>query len=99
MFLVWRRNSQTLVLFGWPAVVFYLFKRFQLTEALCYSVIFGYLLVPQLVGFDLPLVPPYDKELVVNVSAAVMCIVMARAALRRPIGSIGGSLSIATDGR
>ena len=80
-----------LVLFGWPLVVFYLFKRFQLTEALCYSIIFGYLLVPQFVGFDLPLVPPYDKELVVNVSAAVMCIVMARAALRRPIGSMAAA--------
>lgn len=71
-----------IVLFGWPLAVFYLFKRFDLPEALCYSVIFGYLFVPQLVGFDLPLVPPYDKELVVNVSAAVMCMITMRVAMR-----------------
>lgn len=71
-----------LVLFGWPLVVFFLFKRFELPQALCFSLVFGYLLVPQIVGFDLPLFPPYDKELVVNLSAAAMCIIMGRMALR-----------------
>lgn len=72
-----------LVLFGWPLVVFYFFKRFDLRMALCLSIVMGYLFVPRIVGFDLPLVPPYDKQLVVNVSAAAICVFMSMMALQR----------------
>lgn len=72
-----------LVLFGWPIVVFFIFRRFDRPTALCISVVAGYLLVPQFVGFDVPLVPPYDKQLVVNVWAAVMCLLVAVANLQK----------------
>ncbi len=72
-----------IVLFGWPLAVFFMFKRLPLREALCWSVISGYLLVPNIVGFDLPFVPPYDKELTINLSAAIMAIGFAMAARNR----------------
>ena len=72
-----------LVLFSWPIAVVFLFKRFEFREALCWSIISGYLLLPNIIGFDLPLVPPFDKQLVVNLSAGAMCVILATAALRR----------------
>lgn len=72
-----------LVLFSWPVVVVILFSRLGFREALCWSIISGYLLLPNIIGFDVPLVPPYDKQLVVNFWPAVMCIALATAAMRR----------------
>ena len=71
-----------IVLFSWPLVVYFLFKRLPLQEALAWAVVAGYLLLPNIVGFDLPLVPPFDKELTINLSAAVMCVATGLATSR-----------------
>jgi hypothetical protein len=44
-----------------PFVVWVLFWRFSPEKALILSVVGGYLLLPELVQFNLPLLPPWDK--------------------------------------
>ena len=73
-----------LVLYSWPLVTLYLFKRMPLQEALVWSVVSAYLLLPLITAFDLPLVPPFDKQFVSNVSATVMCVAFAVAQRRGP---------------
>lgn len=75
-----------IVLFSWPLVVYFMFKRLPLQEALGWSVIAGYLLLPNIVGFDLPLVPAFDKEMAINLSAAVMCVATGLATTRHNRG-------------
>lgn len=62
-----------LALFLWPLVVIALFRKRPLDEALAWSIIGGYMLLPQVSAFDLPMLPPWDKELVPSLAAAIMC--------------------------
>lgn len=64
-----------IVLFSWPIVTVMLFRALPLRSALVWSMVAGYLLVPIRAGFDLPLLPPVDKFLVLSVPAAIMCLV------------------------
>ncbi len=68
-----------LVLFSWPLVSLYLFRRLPLQNALVWSVVLGYLLLPRITGFDLPFVPPVDKGLMINVTAMIMCLAFVQA--------------------
>ena len=71
------------VLLIWPLVVFLLFKRLPLQEALVWAIVAGYLLLPQISWIDPPLLPPYDKLVAVNLSAALMCYAVGLAAARQ----------------
>lgn len=65
-----------LALFSWPVVVFVLFRIFPRAEALAWSIIGGYLLLPFGVGINPPLVPTIDKNLVPSFFAGVMCLMV-----------------------
>ena len=67
-----------IVLFSWPLVVFVLFRTLPLQMALIWSILAGYLLLPTGTGINLPMVPVIDKTLIPSLSAAVMCLVVAR---------------------
>lgn len=79
-----------LVLFGWPVVVFVLFRRLPVAAALAWSIIAGYLLLPERTGFNLPMVPTIDKEAIPALAAFVFGILLAggaaEAARRRQRG-------------
>ncbi|MEO8243722.1 MAG: hypothetical protein ABI832_15580, partial [bacterium] len=62
------------VLFGWPLVVFLLFRLLPRPEAIAWSIIGGYLALPFGVGIDPPVLPTFDKTLIPALSAAVMCL-------------------------
>ena len=66
-----------LVLFSWPLVVVFLFRSMPLPKALCWSLIAGYLLLPQRTGFNLPMLPTIDKNSVPSLAALVMCLGLA----------------------
>ena len=51
-----------LAIFLWPLVMLVLFKRFSPQAALCWSIIAGYLFLPTSVGFNLPMLPPINKD-------------------------------------
>lgn len=61
-----------IVVFSWPLAVFVLFRFLPRVEALIWSIIGGYLLLPTRAGVDLPLVPTLDKDVIPALAAAVM---------------------------
>lgn len=61
------------MLFIWPVVTIVLFRLRPLNEALAWTIIAGYMLLPRITAFDLPLLPAWDKELVPSLFAAIMC--------------------------
>lgn len=63
-----------LVLFSWPVICAVLFNRLPVERALVWSLLGGYLLLPPLVEFDLPLLPPLDKYSVPSFSAFVIVV-------------------------
>ncbi len=65
-----------IALFGWPVVVFVLFKWLPSHKALVISILAGYLILPSGFGIDLPLVPSMDKKSIPAVSclAAILAI-------------------------
>ena len=82
-----------IVLFGWPLVVFVLFRWLPRAQALVWSIVGGYLVLPFGVGINLPVLPTFDKSLIPTLSALVMCLLgIAPFALapRRPARSACG---------
>ncbi|MFK7753073.1 MAG: hypothetical protein AB8B51_11050 [Sedimentitalea sp.] len=63
-----------LVLALWPVVCLTLFLRLSLERAIIWSVLGGYLILPPLAEFDLPLVPDMDKYAIPNISAFLICV-------------------------
>jgi hypothetical protein len=61
-----------LVVFSWPVAVYLLFRYKPRVEALCWSILGGYLLLPTRTGFDLPMVPAVDKDVVPALAVAVL---------------------------
>lgn len=61
-----------LVVFSWPVVVFFLFRFLPRTEALGWSILGGYLLLPTRAGLDLPLIPLIDKDAIPALAATVL---------------------------
>lgn len=74
-----------LALFAWPLVAIVLFNALPRREAVIWTVLGGYLLLPVRVGIDLPLLPPYDKDLAPSLVAILLCLSQA-AKDRREIG-------------
>lgn len=64
------------VLYSYPLVVLVLFRKLERPQALIWSIMAGYLFLPEQTGIDLPLLPRLDKTLIPSLSAAVMCLVM-----------------------
>ena len=63
-----------LMLIIWPAACLFLFRRLPVERAIIWSILAGYLILPQQAEFDLPLVPDMDKVSIPNISAFVLCI-------------------------
>ncbi|MDE4175507.1 hypothetical protein PXK01_15195 [Phaeobacter sp. PT47_59] len=70
-----------LMLISWPLVSLVLFLRLPLERAILWCLIGGYLLLPPLAEFDLPLVPDMDKFSIPSVVAFLLCALL----LRRPV--------------
>lgn len=67
-----------LMLMIWPVVCIAFFRRMPLERAIIWSLLGGYLLLPPRATFDLPLVPDFNKTTIPNLTALVLCIVIAR---------------------
>ena len=68
-----------LVFFGWPLAAVLLFAAQPPARALAGAVIVGYLLLPERVAVDLPMIPAIDKVAMINLTVAAV----AALALRR----------------
>lgn len=67
-----------LMLLLWPFVSLVLFRRLPLERAVLWCLLAGYLLLPPVAEFDLPLVPDMDKFTIPSVMAFVLCIGLLR---------------------
>jgi len=63
-----------LALLAWPGVVIVLFRMLPLERALIWSILGGYMFLPQITEFDLPLIPPFDKTTIPNLTAFACCL-------------------------
>lgn len=65
-------------LFLWPIVCIIFYQRMTLPAALCTTIFGGYLLLPSVVSWDLPMLPPLDKTSIPTFTALVMTAVALR---------------------
>ncbi|WP_299411833.1 hypothetical protein [uncultured Sulfitobacter sp.] len=63
-----------LMLLSWPFVCLVLFRTQSVERAIVWSILGGYLLLPPLAEFNLPLVPSMDKVSIPNVSVLAILI-------------------------
>ncbi len=84
-----------LVLALWPLVCLLMFRRLRFEQALIWSILGGYLILPQLTEFNLPLVPALDKASVPNLSAYLICVFVLRRKVALWPASLAGRALIA----
>ena len=80
----------SLVLYTFPVTVAALFASMRIDRAIILSIIVGYLLLPEQIGFNAPMLPPLDKMSIPVFSALALCLVfqgMRRNAAMRLTGS------------
>ena len=78
------------VLIFWPVVMIVLFRKLPPAQALTWSILGGYLLLPQKIGFDMPLIPPLTKDSIPSIAAFLIYVLM----LRRRIALLSGPWSL-----
>jgi hypothetical protein len=64
-----------IVLFGWPVVMVILFAKFDRPKAIAASILFGYLFLPEMLYFDLPMVPTLNKHSIPAIVALIFVLV------------------------
>lgn len=67
-----------LMLMIWPLICVALFRRLPVERAIIWSILGGYLILPPVAEFDLPLIPSMNKDSIAAVSATLGCIFVAR---------------------
>lgn len=63
-----------LVLLGWPLVAAALFSSRPRPEALVWTILAAFLLLPQRVEINLPMVPAFDRTLIPSLAALMLCL-------------------------
>jgi len=67
-----------LALLLWPFACLVLFRRTSVERAVIWSLLGGYLLLPPIANFNLPLVPSLDKNSIPGISAFLIAVVVLR---------------------
>jgi hypothetical protein len=62
-----------LALVAWPLAAVALFRVLPVERALVWSILGAYLVLPPVAAFDFPLIPPFDKYSIANLSAFAAC--------------------------
>jgi hypothetical protein len=75
------------MLFGWPVVVVLLFRKLPRVEALIWSVVAGYLLLPYAVQVKIKMIPAFDKDLIPILAAGLMLLVVPASRGPRRLGA------------
>ncbi len=63
-----------MALLSWPFVCYALFKKLRIEKAIIWSILGGYLILPPVANFNLPLFPSMDKMSIPNISAFLICL-------------------------
>lgn len=64
-------------LLAWPGVIILMFHFLSLERALIWSILGGYMLLPQITELNFPGIPPLNKTTIPNVTAFLVIVVMA----------------------
>ncbi|MCE8547321.1 hypothetical protein KBY25_15945 [Ruegeria pomeroyi] len=67
-----------LMLMLWPIACAFLFTRLPLQRAIIWGILGGYLILPPVAEFDLPLVPSMNKDSIASVATFLACLFVAR---------------------
>src|ERR1700676_3403237 len=78
-----------IVLFGWPLVALYVYRRLSIAQATIWTILGGYLLLPIGLTMKIPIIPEFNKHSIPNLAALLGCILYAR---RMPRFSYGFGL-------
>ncbi|MBZ8119283.1 hypothetical protein KUD11_11585 [Roseovarius sp. LXJ103] len=67
-----------LMLMIWPIVCLILFRRLGVERAIIWSILGGYLILPQSAAFDFPLIPAMNKTSIPNICAFLFCVFLLK---------------------
>jgi len=81
-----------IALLAWPLFAFILFRSLNTIPAVFWTITGGYLLLPVKVNFDLPFIPPLDKESIAALSALLLTVMVKK--INIPIVPQDGKLKI-----
>lgn len=86
-----------MMLLGWPLVTLGLFRVLTLQNAVVWSLLGGYLILPSATGIDLPVLPNLDKAMVASLSTLVLSLIYASKASSVPdrAGKSGRTIIVA----
>lgn len=66
-----------IALFGWPVVSAIFFSRYSKAAAVLLTILAGFLLLPEKISFDLPVLPPVNKNSIAAMAAALLAATVA----------------------
>lgn len=80
----------------WPLVMVVMFRKMAPERAFIWAILGGYMVLPELTEFNVPLIPAFDKTSIPNLTAVALCLIMLnlRPSLL-PVGTLGKILMIA----
>ena len=67
-----------LMLLVWPFVIWTMFKKMPAERAFLWAIIGGYMALPELTEFNLPMIPAFDKTSIPNITAFVICVMVLK---------------------
>jgi len=80
----------------WPLVMVVMFRKMAPERAFIWAILGGYMALPELTEFNVPLIPAFDKTSIPNLTAVALCLILLK--LRPsllPVGTLGKVLMIA----
>ena len=66
------------MLFIWPGVMYWLYRRLPADRALIWSILGGYLILPPVISLDLPVVPDLGKNSIPALTAAALVLLVRK---------------------
>lgn len=67
-----------MVLLLWPIAIMWMFRKMPPERAFIWSILGGYMLLPEATEFNLPMIPAFDKVSIPNLTVFVVCIMMLK---------------------
>ncbi|MFU8832817.1 MAG: hypothetical protein ACNA7J_11780, partial [Wenzhouxiangella sp.] len=80
-----------IALFSWPLIMLVLFRTLPIPKALTWSLLAGYLLLPTRAEWNWQAIPALDKTSIPTITAALLCLLLARAHQKNHLPIIRGT--------
>lgn len=67
-----------IILIIWPVISIILYKRLPIVNATFWTIVGGFLLLPERVAIDFPILPALDKETIPAIAALIGCLIIKK---------------------